>query len=242
MNLVPQEVATSTPPPNFDISGNQYFLTPESSMPFSNHPRLSPVQLEALTLLLRGHVQLTNQGRYALVENGETNEELTLRKPVLRALADKGLVEFKDRRGQLVYEITEAGREAARPESPWQRPLQPPGRTPRVRPEPSNRPKGAATKGSLVHFVMHPRAKGKAFATLREANACARGIQAGYAAKKAEIPVIEIETRRYVAFGQKLLVRILNKELSPDDVTETWRTKVQAHTNMKTYSRYKVIE
>lgn len=211
-------------------------------MPFSNHPRLSPVQLEALTLLLRGHVQLTNQGQYALVENGEANEDLTIRKPVLRALADKGLVEFKERRGQLTYEITDAGREAAQPESLWQRPRQPPGRTPKARPEPSNRPKGSGGKGSLVHFVMHPRAKGKAFATLREAQECARGIQAGYAAKQAEVPLIEIESRRYVVFGQKLLVRMLNKEMLPEDVIETWRTKVPAHTNMKTYTRYKVIE
>jgi hypothetical protein len=246
MNPVVIEPNASTPPSVLAISGNQYFRNPLEGilMAPANHPRFSAIQLEAVILLTRGDLQLTNRGQYALIENGEVNEELTVRKPVLKALADKGLAEFKEVRNRLVYRITAAGREAAKPDSLWRRPVQPPGRAPKpakTLPDLKPKPSGAARKGVVVCFVKHPLAEGKAFATVKEACEYARRIQAGYAKRKEEVPSLTVEHRRYVAFSQKLLVKALNGETSDEDVIETWETLAPAYTNMKTYQRYEPI-
>lgn len=233
--------ATSTPPMVLATSGNQYFLTTDSLMPTAPNPkRLSGIQLSALNLMKRGDLELTGRGQYALVEDGDIHEDLTVRKPVLKALAEKGLVEFKELKDRLIYRITKEGRVATDPDSVWQRPLLAPGRQPKERPKLVPKPK-SGRKGYVIYTVRHPFARGRFFVSPNDAKAYARRIQAGYALKNEEVPDLIIDHLRYSPFSQKLLVRVLNGETDDDDIVERWESLVPAHSNMKTYQRYEAI-
>jgi hypothetical protein len=149
-------------------------------------------------------------------------------------------VEFKDIKGKLVYRITDAGKEAAKPESPWRRPAAAPGRKPKERPVLVPKP-SSGRKGFVVHFVRHPLAKGRAFPTVKDAVDFARRIQAGYAKKGEPVPDITLDYHRYGAISQKVLVKMLNGEIDDGDVIERWEGCVPAYSNMKTYERYEAI-
>lgn len=209
----------------------------------ANHPRFSEAQLETILLLTRGDMVLTNKGKYVLEEDGVLNEDLSARKPVLKFLATKGLAEFGERKQTLFYRITAAGIEAASPESPWRRPMGAPGRIPRAKPTLKEKPRGGESrKGSLVFFVKHRLAAGRAFESVKDATEFARRIQAGYALANEPVPDLVLEHRRYTTLNRKLLVRILNGDISDDDVIEHWETNVPAYTNSRTYERYEAIQ
>ncbi|MGV1754874.1 hypothetical protein [Agrobacterium sp. CG674] len=212
-----------------------------------NHPRFSLGQLRAIGLLDRGDLVLTNDGQYALRENGDIDPEQSVRKPILRALADKGMVEYHDEDGSLFWRITPVGKAAADPSSPWQRPMAPPGRQPKPKPVYPEAERVARSEnsdvrsGALLYFVHHPFVEGKAYTTVTEANLVARQIQAGCALSDQEIPVINVEHRRYAAFSQKMLARLINGTLQEDDVVEHRMEPCRPHLNKRTYAKYEAI-
>lgn len=120
------------------------------------HPRLTPVQVEALEVLARDIAVLNNQGQYQGFEDENLVKPVILRKPILKALADKGLAQFEDQDGTLLYRITDEGQKALEPNSLWIRPPQPPGRTPKATIELKPRRAISDRRGVRVHIVKHP--------------------------------------------------------------------------------------